>query len=537
MTWKHYLFLAAIVVPLAIWARWSGPAALKGSQFHPRPDAVEYGAAAQALARSGEVYLQIGPYRVRPRYPPGWPLLIALAVRLGVPGPHLWRTTALFGAVLAWLLGFLAARTTEELSAPEDRHGSALFLAGLLAGCVWALAPIAVDFGQMLMSDEPTTLVSLAGLAFTGAGLLRQDGRVSWTLAAGGLACGLAATMRSITAALMVPPILVFLLACVRRFGLRSALRRSLPWLAGVAVFPALTVLVMVRSGWPPGEWSGYSFWIPRRFNRLSRAFDLRFALEPDLRFRLEAYGKPQSHLALAARVLLGLPGLGARHYLGLLWPILGWLAAIPLLRAARRRHEDLAPWIGWALLLWTLGHIAVFSFYFYPAARFYLAPLALCLLMFAAACGVGLARPERWARLLAGAAATLVLLMTLQGFFALRHQRQPRPPRERTRSKFTRWLALGDEKRAGRVMPFDPVHAQALGLLTPEVAAGIREWGDLPDTVHVRRLRLNGFLPKASPPPAISLPRRERRGSKRPILKQSPSSPGEGVGRGRGRR
>ncbi|HEV8581443.1 MAG TPA: hypothetical protein VGX68_20455 [Thermoanaerobaculia bacterium] len=512
MNWKRSLLLAAVVVPLAIWTRWSGPAERKGSLFHPRPDAVEYGAAAQALARSGEVYLQIGPYRVRPRYPPGWPMLIAVAVRFGVPGPHLWRITALFGAALAWFLAFLAARATEELSAPKDRPGAAPLLAGLLAGCVWALAPIAVDLGQMLMSDEPTALVSAAGLGFTGAGLLRKEGRNSWPLAAGGLACGLAAAMRSITAALLILPILAFLLGCVRRFGVRAAVRRSLPWLAGLAVFPALTVLVMIRSGWPPLEWSGYDFWIPRRFNELSRAFDLRFALQPDLRFRLGAHGEPQSHLALAARVLLGLPGMGSRQYLGLFWPILGWLAAIPMLVVARRRHQDVAPWVGWALLLWAVEHIAVFSLYFYPSSRFYLATLALCLLLFAIACGLGLARPDRRSRLLASVAAAVVLLVTVEGFMALRHERQASPRRERTRTYFNRWLAMGDAKRAGRIMPFDPVLAQALGLLTPEVAAGIHEWGELPDTVHVRRLRQNGILPRALPPAPI--PRREGRRS-----------------------
>ena len=73
-------------MPLALAVRWGGNAELKGSRFHPWPDTVEYAAEAQALARSGQVFLQIGPYRARPRYPPGWPLLIAAAVRLGVQG-------------------------------------------------------------------------------------------------------------------------------------------------------------------------------------------------------------------------------------------------------------------------------------------------------------------------------------------------------------------------------------------------------------------------------------------------------------------
>jgi 4-amino-4-deoxy-L-arabinose transferase-like glycosyltransferase len=490
--------LAALILPLALWTRWHAAPEPKGARFHPWPDTVEYAAEAQALARSGEAYLQIGPHRVRPRYPPGWPMLIAPAIWLGAEGQNLWRITALFGAALAWLLAILAARTTEALSAPEERSGAAPLVAGLLAGGVWALTPIAVDLGATLMSDEPTALVCITGLVFTGAGLLRQEGRVSWMMAAGGLAFGLAAAMRSIAAALMVPPLLVFLLGCVRRFGVRTALRRSLPWIAGAAVFPALTAVLMLRSGLHAWEWSGYRFWIPQRFDRLSHAFNLQFALQPDSAFRQFINGKPVSHLEMALRILLGVPGLGLHHYAGLLWPSLGWLAAIPLYRAAKRRGgtpAGIAAWTAPALLLWTLGHVAVFSLYFFPASRFYLAPLALCVLLLAAACGLGLAQPRRRVRLLAAATAAIVLVFTLRSFLALRDEPLPRLKKERTRASFTRWLARGDEGRAGRVMPFDPVHAQALGLLTPEVAAGVREWGELPPTVHVRRLRANGFL------------------------------------------
>ncbi|HEY4564737.1 MAG TPA: hypothetical protein VIJ36_17260, partial [Thermoanaerobaculia bacterium] len=116
MTWKAGLLLAVIVVPLALAARWGGNAELKGVRFSPWPDTVEYAAEAQSLARSGQVYLQIGPYRVRPRFPPGWPLLLAPAVRLGVAGQELWRITGVLGAVLAWLLGITTAYATAKLS-------------------------------------------------------------------------------------------------------------------------------------------------------------------------------------------------------------------------------------------------------------------------------------------------------------------------------------------------------------------------------------------------------------------------------------
>jgi 4-amino-4-deoxy-L-arabinose transferase-like glycosyltransferase len=506
------LLLAVVVVPLAIWARWNGSMEPKGGLFHPRPDSLEYAAEAQALARSGEVYLQVGPHRVRPRYPPGWPMLIAPAVRLGLPGQSLWRITALFGAALAWLLAVLAARATEALRDSEDRSGTAPLLAGLLAGCVWALAPIAVDLGQTLMSDEPAALASVACLVLTGAGLFRKEAGGAWMLA-GGLAFGLAAAMRSVVAVLLVPPVVVFLLGAARRSGLRSTLRRSVPWALGAVIFPALTVLVLARSGWPPLEWSGYHFWTPQRFDRLSSTFHFRYALLPDERFPKMVEGRPLSHLELAARILLGWPGLGTRHYLGLVWPILGWLAAVPLLRTARRRGGDVAEaavWTAPALLLWTMGHVVFFSLYFYPASRFYLAPLALCLVLFATGCGLGLARREAWLRLLAGAAAVIVLGLTLWGFLDLRNESPPQHPRERTRASFGRWLQRSDEERAGRFIPFDPIHAQALGLLTPEVAAGVREWGELPETLHVRRLRANGFLPRRGTLTSPRFPRRD---------------------------
>jgi hypothetical protein len=545
MTWKGYLLLGAVVVPLALAARWGGDAEIKGSRFNPAPDAVEYAAEAQALARTGQIFLQIGPYRVRPRFPPGWPLLIAPAVRFGVQGRELWRITAVFGALLAWLLAGVAAGAAGALGpryfSPNNpdpllpasppsltgRRGSSLSelaedslenvpesplspggrgggrerggwgsegLAGLLAGCVWAVAPVAVDVGSTLMSDEPSALVCLAGLLLAGVAFLRRESRGAWAFAlAGGIAFGLAASMRSIVAVLMLVPLAFFLAGGLRRIGLRTLFLRVLPWALGAAIFPAVTVLILARSGWPVWQWSGYGFWMPGRFDHLSSTFNLQSALQPDLTFRQEE--RPISHLGLALRELTGLPGLRPTHYLGFLWPLTGWLAAIPLYRIARRRSPELAAWTAPALLLWTLAHVVVFSLYFYPSPRFYLAPLALCLVLLATACGVVLARPDRRPRLTAAAVMAVVALLAVQGFVQLRREPLPNLDAERTRARFNRWLEIGDERRARRTMPFDPVHAQALGLLTPEVAAGVHAWGELPDTVHVRRLRANGFL------------------------------------------
>jgi hypothetical protein len=510
MTWKGYLLLGALVVPLALAARWTGNATQKGARFSPAPDTVEYAAEAQALARTGQVFLQIGPYRVRPRFPPGWPLLIAPGVRLGMEGRDLWKITPIYGALLAWLIGAAAAAATGALgewgSEGSLRRGAPWLpplIAGLLAGSVWAVAPLAIDVGNTLLSDEPTALICLAGLSFGGLAFLGREGRGGWALALiGGLAFGLAATMRSIVAVLMLAPLAFFLMGGLRRIGWRAVLRRALPWALGAAVFPAVTVLILARSGWPVWQWSGYGFWMPGRFDHLSSTFNLQSAFQPDLTFRQEE--RPLSHFELALKVLSGWPGLRPSHYLGFLWPLAGWLATVPLYRIARRRDSQLTAWIAPALLLWTLAHVAVFSLYFYPSPRFYLAPLALSLALLATECGVMLSRPDRMSRFGGAALVAGTVFLGARSFIELRNEPPPNVDTERTRAHFNRWLEIGDERRSRRTMPYDPVYAQALGLLTPEVAAEVKAWGELPDTVQVRRLRANGFLAahQGAPPP-----------------------------------
>jgi hypothetical protein len=557
MTFRRLLLLAVLVLPVALWARWHGSPEAAAPFFHPRPDALEYAASAQAIAQSGRFYLQVGPYKVRPRYPPGWPLLLAGALRAGVDGTDLWRVTGVFGAVLAWVVAAVAYGTvrwlgTEKRPHPQplsrlpppyprergekqgqlcqfllvsplpaegwagDGRGAggegAFLLAGLLAGWLWALAPIAAGAGRTVLSDEPAALASVACLLLTGLGLLlTAKPRTAILCAAlGGVSLGLSAAMRPIAACLLAPPLGALLLASLHRSGIRLQLPRLAAWMLGAAIFPAAVSILLRHSGLRPTEWSGYAFWVPERYGRLSDTFNLSYALQPDEDFNLGTEGEPLSHLGIAARVLLGLPGLRARHSLGLVWPILGWIAAVPFLRATRaaradRRREgagaDLAPWIAAALLLWVAGHVVVFSLYFYPTSRFYLGPLALCTALFASACGLGWAQPGLRTRIPAVLAALLALLLTVRGWTDLQKEPLPEERDERTRSRFARWKDRGDDERAGRIVPFDPLFAQALGLLPPDVVESVHVWGTLPPTVHVRRLRSLGVLPPEPPP------------------------------------
>ncbi|HXO42754.1 MAG TPA: hypothetical protein VN999_14985, partial [Thermoanaerobaculia bacterium] len=136
--------LVLVVAPLALAARWRWAATADGPQLRPRPDALEYAAAAQAIAAEGRYYLQVGPYRVRPRYPPGWPLVLAAALRLGVAGDRLWRVTGVFGAGLASLLALVAASAVWRRAGRQGvRAAAGALAAGVVAGVAWALAPAA----------------------------------------------------------------------------------------------------------------------------------------------------------------------------------------------------------------------------------------------------------------------------------------------------------------------------------------------------------------------------------------------------------
>jgi hypothetical protein len=352
-----------------------------------------------------------------------------------------------------------------------------------------------VDPGQVVMSDEPACLAALGALllAALASPANTATGRTYGALAASGACWGAALAMRPIVGILVLPPLALVLLA--RRRDRRVSLPRAAgAWLVGAAWLPALAVCALHRSGLAVWQWSGYEFWTPARYGSLLDTLSLRS----------DAWSQVRERLLHGSGLLFGWPNDKANWMLGPLWPTLGWLGATLAARRAPQsapQHAPLAHRLALALALWCVLHLLFFALYFYSSPRFYLAPATVPVAGFAILCGWGLAH-RGWRRVAGILGATLALGLTLAAWNDLRQERVPRLHRERTRQAFHVWLRRSDAQRARRTLSFDTVHAQALGLLTPEVAAGIREWGALPDTLHVRRLRLNGFLEGRDAPP-----------------------------------
>ncbi|MFN7953565.1 MAG: hypothetical protein U0610_17695 [bacterium] len=521
MTGRRALLVLVALTPLALAARWSWYQDGKGAAFLPSPDSLEYAASAQSIAADGTFLLQIGPHRVRPRYSPGWPLVQTLALRAGADGARLWRFTAIFGALLASGIA-LATMTALECRRGDretgcdgetERSRSAIAF-GLGAGVLWCWSPLSASSGGTLMSDEPTALASFTALACATVAFLRAApvertrsgaASVGWALGAG-FAAGLALTMRTVEGLLLAPPLALLALRSARIHGWGRAGRLTLLALTGVLPPVMATGVVLARSGLSPWQWSAYPFWAPERFGSLDVTFSWRYAWIANPHIPAVVGSETVGQLRAYGLTFLGLtPPHGWAHF-GTLWPALGWLALAGLVAAgvvaARRAGPTAGNAAGNALTVtvavagWCASHWLVFGAYFYPDPRFVLGALAWCPVALATALGAlaraSSARVRRAAWL---ASALIVALVIGDGWAHHPKRRLWEPKNEETRAAVERWLAADDQGRREETIPFDPVLAQALGLLPPERTRTIREWGALPATKQVNLLRRNGYL------------------------------------------
>lgn len=478
--------LGIAVFLLAYGARAWVPHTSPAAAFGPRPDALEYVAGAQAIAQEGRYVLQVGPDRVRPRYPPGFSLLLAGALKLGVPPVALWRVSALLGAAVAVLVGSFAAAAVRRL-----RPGRGELVAFVVAGGLWALAPAAVAIGRAVMSDEPATLFLLGSIALT----LRWAGRPSpLTAGAAAMAWALALAIRPVAALPAGLVLLPIALAGWRSAEARARAKSLGAALGGAGIVVALVIGLLLRSGLPAWPWDGYAFWVSERFGPAGSPFAVDYALRGDPTVPRRVAGQAIGHLEFVARSVLGLPGLPVHHSPGFVWPGIG-LALVAIALGRKRWRQPLAagvPGLALGLGLWLLFHGVFYSLYFFAASRFLLVVFAASAVAVGAGLGVLAARPGRVAPGVAIGIAFGFLAATA-GSVARLQPHGARPDAVPTADSVAAWLARSDAERQGKPVPFDPLHVQALGLLPTARAAEIGHWGILPPTDHVVRLQARG--------------------------------------------
>ncbi|MFM7735500.1 MAG: glycosyltransferase family 39 protein [Alphaproteobacteria bacterium] len=370
------LFLSA--AGLAIRLRWAGPADV--ADLFPPPDAVQYETAAANLVAGRGYVLDRDGAIYPPRYPPGFPLLMAL-------GSPLTGTRVGFGI-----------RTVQALSAASILIAALLAWraagpwAGAAAATILAVSFAHVQYSWIVFADVPSAGACALVGAWALAALRRKSSRVE--ALAIGLAAGALALVRT-SNVIFLPPLLVVCLVDRRR-------RRDLPWLACLcAAMASGAALVLLDHGWRFGSpfEAGYSFWLGDGFRP--------FSLSTRNYFGRSRFPVPD-----------GPPNLP--HYLAVLvgagelwpWPV-GVLLVAGMVVSARSRDDDarrLATFTG-AFFVATL---AFFGAYYWQDKRFLL-PLS----SFAAAVAgipVGLTSP-RWARPAGLALLAIAVVVSLEPY------------------------------------------------------------------------------------------------------------------------
>jgi hypothetical protein len=441
--------------------------------------------------------LRFGPITAPPRYAPGFPLLLAVALRAGVPPVHLRDVVVLADGAVTFLVALLAGQAVPAVrralgvAGDPGRESLAGVAAAGVCGAVAGFSKWSVVGSSLLASDVVCLLAGAITLLAWCRVFAGEPGRRGAAALAAVAGAGFAWTcaIRTVEGALLAPVL------AAAPFVLRSApvrrLRAALPAFAlGAAVPAGLVALLLVRSGRSPTEWSAYAFWVP-------------WIAEPGVAFSsrhlfASAFLPEWPGWRLLTSLVFGLP---AGYELGILWPALAWIAAGVVWWRLRRRSGGRTLRGVIALLgLWSATHCLVYPFYFYPATRFYLVATQVVTLFGGAAVGLGVAHGRRAVRLVALAAGVAVAWLSVSGWWGLtkiqsRHRQGA--AQESVERELERWRRMRPEVRRTRRISFDLLQAQALGHFDEETVARIRVWGLLPRDSYVLRLNELDLVPR----------------------------------------
>ena len=357
----------------------------------PLPDALEYAIAARNLARLDTFAISLLGESHPPRYPFGFPALLAPAYRLGDAGLATGIYAVIAYGALTVLLVYVLAR---RIGGP---------LAGLVAALVPLVRPLFLDWSHQVMSETATAaLVAAVALLVhlvVGAGTGR--GRVL-LLVGLGLACGLSITVR-IAQLCLVPAVLAALLVDprVRAHPLRDGAAFAL---GPVLALAALAAYGQSAFGSPTG--TGYAYWVPYWYDS-DRTFSLAYA------FSAPGSVADTYRLSGASNLLFYAVDV-PYHLLSLELSVVAGIGALVLLRDRRRPSRATLLFAA----VFTVLLVGLYAAYFYQSLRFMapLLPLAAVCVGVATAAGARLAaeglRRRRWPSLAGGAVVCGIALV-----------------------------------------------------------------------------------------------------------------------------
>ncbi len=521
------LLYVTTLVPLAVVVRWGAMQTREGSSFAYWPDGLEYAAGAQAIADSGEYYLQVGPHRVRPRYSPGFSMFLAPWLWLGLDPTDLWRIPAVIAGLQAVLIAVAVMLLLQFLSCRGlDDLGWVPGVSGFLGGLVWSMAPISVDVGRVPMSDEVGAFFANLALFCAVIGFLTiARARSILFLWIAGLSLGVAASIRSIEGILLIPPLLLLFLAAHRLHGNRAGFFARSSWfVVGYLLPTGMTCYLLYRSGFNPWTWSAYEYWTPEWYEDLGKTFAVQYAIHGEASRPLLDVdtGEELGFLWIPAHIFLGFQRT-AYYGFGTAWSWLGLPALLlvvyrVLVRVSSHR------WVGFGVVLafvgWMVGHVVVYSSYFFHSERFYIAAAASWSMVLSAGLGLAYLLLRGFLRYLLPLVFLLFLYGEIRGI--RRIWAEPwhgmSPEVHEVRARIGPWLDLSDAVRSGIPIPFDTVLAQALGLLPKEVTKDIGPWGSLTDAYyHSQVVRIRERL-------GSSIQKSDEKGIEAPVASSYPT-------------
>ncbi len=510
------LLLSLIVLVVAFLVRWDIVPPDRGQEFSIVPDSMEYAATAHSIVQTGEFFLQVGPWRVPPRYSPGYPLFLSLFLRLGIPGEKLWRVNAIVGSLHAWLLFFIAyvvarmiiRKTGYGRDGPWSVEPVAC-LAGLIAGMGWAFSPISLNHGRHVMSDELGALSANIFLVFLSFLFYRQGkGAVRTTLPLSllaGISYGCMIGVRPILGFLLAGSICILFLGCLVQCHKKVIVIQLLGMMGGVLLGVLPVIYILHRSGYPLTKWSHYEYWAPEYYDSIRKTFHPQYAIFGNEEYGYKASERILGHAEVALRLFTGwgrLPEPG----IGRWWPFLSILCFLVIVRrllSGVTWKKDKIPWLLASYFMYFSATLLAFSLYFFPAIRFYLPVLPFMWLPISIAIAFCWFQTRRALKYLGYA---LLLLLACFSYLELRPLVRSRPSYayyQSLRSIYDGWNKTPEIQKAMTVLPFDPIMAQAYGILPLSAVPDQQIWGKSPDTSHFIRLKMNHSL---SQRPAVPL-------------------------------